>query len=576
MRKKALAIFAILFLIFTALSFSLHIKNVRAQDDDFGVNAVYHTIGIMRNGYVVINDTVEIEIRGQQPNSFLIGFPYKYGSYVLKCIAYNETTVFPVNLGVPLGGRAGFYAVEVKPEVLPQNFTVLFILSNELLQQSGTTYTLDFPAYPSLTKEVKNCSVKIDLPTGAENINVVKGGEATNKTEFSMEKLAAYTYSAANVTFSLANDEIQLLDVKELKREIWISGTGEIQGSDSYYITNEAPSNLNYTIIILPPNASNPIAYDQFGRSMSSSWVNQTTGLYRVDFDSPPRSNESIRFNVKYSLPSQYLTAQAMANSFNASSILFQNINYYVEKASLTLTLPEGARTTSFENTFTSNSEVSRDVFQEILTVNINGASYLESVVASEKILQVSYEYNPLWLAFRPTLWMWALALVGCTVVFVWKRPKAAPVQVEVLGAGLQPEYVKSFVRMYEEKRKILFELDSLEARVRKGRIPRRRYKVQRRTFEMRLNTLERNLAELEDRMRKAGGLYADLMRQLEIAEAQISEAETNMKSIEVRHSQGTLSLEAYRKLLADYQQRKDKAQTTINGILLRLREETR
>ena len=576
MRKNVFITFAILFFMFAALSFSLCIKTVSAQVDNFNISHVYHTVGIMRNGYVVINDTVEIEIYGQPPNSFSIGFPYKYGSYVLKCIAYNETTVFPVNLNAPLGGRAGFYAVEVRSEALPQKFTVLFILSNELLQQSGTAYTLDFPTYPSLTKDVENCSVKIDLPAGVRSVNVVKDGEAIDKTEFSTENLTAYAYSMANVAFSLTGDEIQLLDVKELKREIWIGGTGEIQGSDSYYITNESPSDLNYTIIILPQNASNPIAYDQFGISMSSSWVNQTTGLYKVNFDLPPRSNESVRFNVKYSLPSQILTTQGIVKNFNASSVLFQNINYYVEKASLILTLPEGARTTAFESTFADNNEVSRDVFQEALTVNIEGASYLESALPSEKILQVSYEYNPLWLAFRPTLWMWAFALVGCTVAFVWKRPKAAPVHVEVLGAKLQPEYVKSFVRMYEEKRKILFELDSLETRVRKGRIPRRRYKVQRRTFEMRLNALERNLAELKDRMRKAGGLYADLMRQLEIAETEINEAETNIKSIEVRHSQGTLSLEAYRKLLADYQQRKDKAQTTINGILLRLREETR
>jgi hypothetical protein len=563
---------------FIALSFSFHVKTVIAEDVDFSISHVYHTIGIMRNGYVIINDTIEISATGQPPNSFLIGFPYKYGSYILKCMAYNETTVFQVNLAVPLGERAGFYAVEVKPDIIPQKFTVLFILSNELLQQSGTTYNLDFPAYPSLTEEVENCSVKIDLPTGAGSIKVVKDGETITETEFSTENLSAFTYSMANVTFALTSDEIQLLDVKELKREICISGTGEIQCSDSYYITNEAPSdiNLNNVIIVLPPNASNTIAYDQFGRSMSSSWVNQTTGLYKVNFDLIPKSGESVRFNVMYSLPSQYLATQGTVNSFSASSILFQNINYYIEKASLILMLPEGAKTVTFENTFASNNDVLRDVFQEILTINVNGASYLESLIPPEKILRISYEYNPLWLAFRPTLWIWALALVSCTVAFVWRRPKAVPVQVAVLGAKLQPEYVKSFVRMYEEKRKILFELDSLESRVRKGRIPRRRYKVQRKTFEMRLDTLERNLAEFKERMRRAGGLYADLMRQLEIAETQINEAEANIKSIEVRHHQGTLSLEAYRKLLADYQQRKDKAQMTINGILLRLREETR
>ncbi|MEM3578172.1 MAG: hypothetical protein QXX51_06955 [Candidatus Bathyarchaeia archaeon] len=574
MKKAATVTFVIMLIMAIAMQFSFQIKSAEAQGS-FGVSSVYHNIGIMRNGYVVINDTIEFS--GQPPSNFLVGFPYKYGAYVQKCVAYNETTLFPATLDVPLGERAGFYAVNVTfLDVSPQKFTVLFILSNALLNYSGTTYTLDFPAYPSLTENVENCSVKIGLPSGAGSISISKDGETSNKTEFYMENLPAYTYSTATVAFSLTGDEIQMLDIKELNREISISGTGEIQCSDSYYITNEAPSDMGYMIIVLPPNASNPIAYDQFGRSISSSWVNQAAGLYKVNFALPLKSYESGRFNIGYALPSQdYFAAQ---DTFNATSLLFQNVDYYVESASLTLTLPEGAKITNLENTFTESiSEISKGVFQETLTINLDYASYVDGVIPPVKVLQVGYEYNPLWLAFRPTLWIWALSLVGCAVAVVWKRPKAAaPVQVAVVAAKLQLEYVKSFVRMYEEKRKILFELDSLEDRVRRGKIPRRRYKVQKRTFEMRLNTLDRSLAEFKERMRKAGGLYADLMRQLEIAETEINEADTNIRSIEVRHSQGTLSLEAYRKLLADYQQRKEKAQTSINGILLRLREETR
>jgi chromosome segregation ATPase len=111
---------------------------------------------------------------------------------------------------------------------------------------------------------------------------------------------------------------------------------------------------------------------------------------------------------------------------------------------------------------------------------------------------------------------------------------------------------------------------------VQKGRIPRRRYKVQKKTLEARLNTLSRSLSEASERMRSAGGHYADLMRQLEVAETDINDVEANVKTIEVRHSRGEVSLEAYRRLTADYQHRKEKAETTIDGILLRLREEIR
>jgi chromosome segregation ATPase len=138
----------------------------------------------------------------------------------------------------------------------------------------------------------------------------------------------------------------------------------------------------------------------------------------------------------------------------------------------------------------------------------------------------------------------------------------------------LRPEYIKSFIDAHEEKKKIIFDIESLENRVRKGKIPRRRYKVQRKTLETRLSTLSRNLTEFKEKMRAAGGQYVELMQQLEIAETEINEVEANIKSIESRHSRGELSLEAHRKLLSDYQRRKERADTTINGILLRLREE--
>jgi chromosome segregation ATPase len=99
---------------------------------------------------------------------------------------------------------------------------------------------------------------------------------------------------------------------------------------------------------------------------------------------------------------------------------------------------------------------------------------------------------------------------------------------------------------------------------------------VQRKTLETRLTALSRKLDDLRLRLRSAGGRYADLMHQLEVAETEINEVEANIRSVENRHRRGELTLEAYRRLLADYQRRKEKAETTINGIILRLREEIR
>jgi hypothetical protein len=573
MKKTTLAITMVTVAIMILVSLSFNVKTIKAQNaGNYTITHVNHEIGVLYDGYIFINDT--IQITGNASDGFLMGFPYKYGSHILRCVAYNSSDIFPVTLNVPLENRVGFYGVEIDfPRGTPQVFTVGFILSNLLTQDvsNATLYILDFPAYPSLTKAVAACNVSISLPEGTTYIS-----GTVNASNYSEENLPEFTYSPANVTFSLTGDKMQLFDVKELKSEVRISGIGEVEGSDSYYIESKSLTDISSIEIILSPNASSSSAQDQFGRTMSQPTVtDEKTNRYKITFASSLESYRSTRFTVKYRWPSNY-TTQMGTNNFNVTFPLFRNVNYYIESASVTFVLPEGARISNFETTLTGSAyNIARGVFQETLTIDRRDFSYLENVLPSENVLRIVYEYNPLWLSFRSTLWMWALAIVGCTVAIVWKRPEApARVSVPIVGMRLRPEYIKSFIDAYEEKKKIIFDIESLENRVRKGKIPRRRYKVQRKTLETRLSTLSRNLTEFKEKMRAAGGQYVELMQQLEIAETEINEVEANIKSIESRHSRGELSLEAHRKLLSDYQRRKERADTTINGILLRLREE--
>ena len=169
--------------------------------------------------------------------------------------------------------------------------------------------------------------------------------------------------------------------------------------------------------------------------------------------------------------------------------------------------------------------------------------------------------------------------MIGCLIVVVWKRYRTS-VQLQTArpeaSVTISPHQTKAFTEAYKTKNRITAELKTLEERAQKGKIPRSRYKVQRRTLEVRLDNISRNIARLKRDFRDAGGNYASLVRQLDFAETDLIEIEKNTRTVEVRHRKGALPLDAYKRLLADYQRRKDKAEATINGILLRLREEIR
>lgn len=572
MKTTAFACILMTVTIMVFASFLSNMKAVQAQSD-YTIEHVNHEITVLYNGYVLINDTITINVTGQAPADFFIGFPYKYGQHLLRSVAHNASGFFPLTLNVPLGDRVGFYAVKIDfNQGAPQVFSVEFVLSNSLLVQdseNATRFTLGFPAYPSLVKPTAVCNGSIVLPEDAVFVYGAPGGQTYGK-----ENLPEFTDSPGLAAFTSSVDKVRVMDIEEFSSEIRITELGEIDCTDTYYLTNKATEALNFTDIVLPSNAFSVTSQNQLGRKMTGpTQIDQLTNRYRVTFESPVETNKSFGFSVGYILPGNY-TAQRDSNSYLFNISMFQHLNYYVAQASVRFIMPEGARMVSLEDTLVGDAfSLSRDVYQETATIAKGSVISLDSFNA-----EILYNYNPLWLSFRPTMWVWALAIVGCTVAVAWRRPKAAVARVPAPAVVVRigAEYLKSFVESYEEKMKIALELDSLEARVSKGRIPRRRYKVLRKTLETRLGTLDRDLAESKDRLRAAGGKYSDLMRQLEISEAEINEAETNVKSIEARHAGGELSLEAYRKLQSDYQRRKEGAETTIKGILLRLREEIR
>jgi hypothetical protein len=114
----------------------------------------------MYSGHIIVTDTVYLS--GQIPDEFLIGLPLKYSADVLKAFAYDDSHIYTVHLGVPLGDRGGFYAAKIDfNEDSPNAFTAAFVLSNSRIEEGGRQLHPDYPAYPSLTQTVGTCNVTL-------------------------------------------------------------------------------------------------------------------------------------------------------------------------------------------------------------------------------------------------------------------------------------------------------------------------------------------------------------------------------------------------------------------------------
>jgi hypothetical protein len=598
------------FSLLIVLPIVLSSNTVLAQNAGYSIDKVDHQVQVMYSGHVVILDTIHVS--GQVTDGFMIGLPAKYSAYVLKALAYDENNVYQMNLGVQLGNRSGFYGAEINFNGnSPTVFNIAFILSNRLITgstrfitgQNFDDYTLDFPAYPSLVKDVGTCNVTITLPSAPYGLTVSKNDGNVSEGDYIKTNLPAYTYSPATASFEMPTGTIQVARISELNRRITIDPAGLVTSFDSYHIINNSTLTLYSFVMGLPLDATDIVVKDEFGRTLTTDVEGSAIGnilLANTTLVTFIASSQSTVITAQYNLPSATLQgSHYVLGDFS----LFPNFYYYVDHAIIKFVPPEGATIVTPQlASLDSSSTLTRESFQDTLTVTRDGISHIDYSVPEQNVIQLSYDYNPVWVSFRPTFWASFLAVIGCTaVIFVRRRkPKEEephvtrreqrltlkPTPTESIQQTKDDELktdqhvtadkVREFIDAYEDKKQLNVELKSLDTRAQKGKIPRRQYKVQRRAIEIRLEGLTRSIERTKEMFRGSSGIYADLVRQLDSAEADLAEAEENIRSLETRQSKGEISLEFYKRNIGDYPKRKDKAESTINGILLRLREKTR
>ena len=568
-----------------------------AQSTDYTINQVSHQITVLYTGQVVIQDT--IYITGQVSNDFLIGLPAKYSTDILKAEAYDSNNIYPVDLGVQLGTQSGFYGAEVNFNGnSPSVFTIAFVLSSSLLTQTDANdYVLNFPAYPSLTQSVAACNVTLTFPSTPTTITITKSDGTVDSESYATQNLPAYTYSAASAAVKMYNGTLQLADISQLNSQITIDPAGKVTASDSYQIIDNSTFTMNTFVVDIPSAASNILVKDETGTVLSTSTSRSNSiFLANATLSTPLSSGQSTTIIASYNLPS----ATIQGSQYTLSNFkLFPEFNYYVDSASITFNPPEGATIiTPKLSSIDSSSTLTRNSLQNTLTITKDGVSFVDYGLPGNNTVQFSYNYNPVWVSFLPTLWVSLLAVIGCIGAVVYKRRKpieketaktrrekssiprhtiTSPAQVRgaepIAGQRITPEDVRVFTDAYEDRKRLNAEIKSLDMRAQKGKIPRRQYKVQRRAIEIRLETLSRNTSRLKEVFRSSGSAYADLMKQIDSAEANLAAADENINKLESQQVKGEISMETYKKNIADFQKQKDKAESAINGILLRLRE---
>ncbi len=558
---------------------------------------VDHAVQILNGGMVMINDTIRLSKETNETvgplQNFLLGFPYIYRPNLTYVNAYDSSyQQLDVKRDVGLG-KIGFDGVEINfPESIDVSngyeFTVVSVFSNLVSYQISPFapepgvelifFNATFPAYPSLTQNASTVDLTITLPSNVKFMNspsAEKGISFTNTTVETVQifkhtenDLAAFSYEPFWLEFEGSGGEFTLYEVNEIKRDVTVDSWKRVFISDSYTMTSRAGA-LSELKTQLPPRTFEVSAWDEFGNPFEEGTLeieggNATTPAdVTLTFTTPLLQHEPTTFRLDYQVPWEKVTSQSDWQTYRIALPSFGNFNWITGKLVVTLTLPEGAE---FRDT-PELGAVQKSVFQETLTFVYYNVTPFHNLSQ-----EATYEYTIFWASFRPTLWVGTAVAILSVLALLWRvpRPTAAPIPT----IPVKPEELKTYVDSYQRKRRSSSELERLEERARKGKIPRRRYKVRKKALESRLSVLSKDLARLREKLQAASSKYADMMRQVEIAEAELEGIEVGIRRTETRYRRGEISTTAYHKLLEDYYRRRERARTTIDGVLIRLREE--
>jgi hypothetical protein len=464
------------------------------------------------------------------------------------------------------------------------SFTVVFVFSGLIdprpPEADSYSWNLTFPLYPSLVQTFPICDVTVILPPNVGNftdsdsnlaekaVNVTTTTIDSRQTrEFSTRPLESFARESVWLRFYQESpsetDMFLMVDADEVRRDITIDEWGGIFVSDFYHITNRGELNFTGLKLRLPQQAVDISWRDAKGEEQAP-WLegNATTSHINATIDfGTLEKDEAAKFTVTYGLPWKEYIAQNSWRSFTLALDLFEceYFDWILNELVVTVNLPNDAEYQS--------SSVPPQSMKGSITFARDDVTPFHDLG-----FHMTYDYVVFSASFYPTLWMGLLVTVIGALALLWRAPKPTPVAV----APVSPEAVRSFVGTYERKIDALRELETLEEQVRRRKISRRRYKVRKKALEGRLSVFAKDLTDVKEKLREAGSRYASLTRQIEVAETALEETEAAIRRIKARYRRREISKGTYSKLLEEYTSRKERAETTIDGVLLRLREELR
>jgi hypothetical protein len=528
-------------------------------------------------GTIHVSDKYAVLNNGTTPVSSLdFAVPRVYRGDLYYAAAKDEVGR-TLTLEADVNKTSEFYWMRVQfAQQLENNKTYVFTVSSVLygpIRSVSTGFEYNFSAAPILSIDAKEANVTFLAPTGS---TFVIGANSTYSASQqggypSLTRTYAPWRAYTNETFYAPYTTVNqfLLDMNSVERDIIIDNLGSLSVRELYEMHNPSVGITSLTLT-LPDEAYNVMAYDEVG----ALWATPQNPSVPYQVQIQPRYTLGIRpfenftFTLTYSLPqSKYLKQLNWLGSYNLTFPLLDNkLDVLFKKATVRIITPEGVSVTYLKLPDQSPVSDRIEVSQDQRTFVLQGFSSENSVSFG-----LNFNYLAFWSAFGLLPWIVALEAViaaFAAVILLRRGPElAVPIPVEKL---------REFVGLYDERLALTRELVVMEEEVGRGGLVKHEFRRRSKVMELRLDEINKALMQVKVELRTISPRYDELIRRTDRAEAEIEASRASLNQVRGQYRAGKTTRETYDTMMNDIAKRIDRAEETLETILITLREEAR
>src|SRR2546426_11236511 len=521
-------------------------------------------------GVTFVSDQFTMTLGSSPVSQIALGIPSALSSKLRFTEAVdsqlNPLRISPPSNPLTLPSGGNYSAIDIafpSAKTGGYSFNLTSVYSDMLnFNSTSSSFTFAFEPFPLTDGTYNVTSAQLSVKTGdwqSPTTVSVDGTFASATFTAQTTTLKPYNTTVATMTFSSTTQSI--LEVIA-NRTITLAQTGSIQVTDFYGITHKGHDLANIALPV-PKNVQSAIASDIIPSVATLTASTAPDGSKAVTF--APRfgtlkSGGSSSTRITYSLPTQsYLMSKGLGR-FELNFRMLDSVKFFEPVLQTKILTPVGFRLDSLSGqTFTISGN---QILVQVSTVT----------PMSNLSFTMDYQLDPFWASLSAL--GWAGLAVGSIAAIVLAVGATGTAGVTVSGAP--SELIGRFVELYDEKSAMRLEAEKMDEDLSRGALNRHEFKRRRRVIDLRIAELDKTLAPIKDQLSKANPRYQDMIKRLERAEADIQVVRTTSADLRNQYRNARIARELYESLISDLAKRKEKAQQTMDTIVINLREETR